>query len=468
MPDFLKDIRFLLAVGIFAVLSFVIGPMASNSPLMLTVLLLGASVVGVCIFSRWWGALILIGMAPFYGFFRFVWELSPAMVLIKEAIVALIAVSWLLEDIFLKRIKLPRNPILMPLGVFLFILAVQFLRTGTPMQSLFGLRIYITYVPLFYVMLTEKITDRKLKAVLFLMIFVAMMTVAYGFWQWSLGIEALRDFDLAKAGPNITSMGYLRVFSTYPGPEYFAANLILQLLLLLGLITATNNVPTKVIYSACIGLMLFMLANTLYRSMWIMAIIAAASILVITRRYRYIIIMALVLFAIIHYSPPYVKERAGFTFSKEDESYQIRKELYLKTNVITILENIIGYGVGSSLGGEAFTNRTGRRQISSLLMGGATESWLASVSIELGIVGLVVYLWLMISVIRVALYVYRESSDLLWRGLGLAFSAFAIGDLVVSSFFLVPACFPAGDLYFWFLAALLAQKYHALAYQSPA
>jgi hypothetical protein len=29
---------------------------------------------------------------------------------------------------------------------------------------------------------------------------------------------------------------------------------------------------------------------------------------------------------------------------------------------------------------------------------------------------------------------------------------------------LVPACFPAGDLYFWFLSALLANKYHQLEY----
>ncbi|MDO9069268.1 MAG: hypothetical protein Q7W05_12515 [Deltaproteobacteria bacterium] len=438
--------------------------MASTSPLNLTIMLLGAAVIGVCIFSRWWGVLILIGLAPFYGFIRFVLEVSPVMVLIKEAIVILISVSWLLEDVFLKRIKLPRNPVLMPLGIFLFILVIQFLRTGTPMQSLFGLRVYITYLPLFYVMLTEKITDRKFKTVLFVMIITAMMTVAYGFWQWSVGIEGLRAFDLAKAGPNISAGGYLRVFSTYAGPEYFAANLILQMLLLFGLITASRGITAKTIYLVCIGLMVFMLATTLYRSMWVLAIIAAGAILVITRRYRYIIVMSLILFAIIQYSPPYIKERAGLTFSKEDESYQIRKELYLKTNVINVLENIIGYGVGSSMGGEAFVNRTGSRYSSRLLMGGSTESWLSSVTIELGVAGLLVYLWLMFAVIKMALLVYRESSELLWKGFGLGFSAFAIGDLVVSSFFLVPACFPAGDLYFWFLTAMMARKYHELYY----
>ncbi|MDP2807278.1 MAG: hypothetical protein Q8O74_03970 [bacterium] len=463
----MKNIKALLVLGVLAVLGFIIGPMAGTDPKKLMVLLVVATVVSLCMFSRWWGVLVLIGLAPFYGFARFVLEVPPSMILIKEAIVVLISVSWLLEDVFLKRIKLPQNPVLMPLGIFLFILIIQFLRTGTPMQSLFGLRIYITYVPLFYVVLTEKITNRRLETALFLMVFTAMLTVAYGFWQWSVGLEGLRAFGLAKAGPNISSMGYLRVFSTYAGPEYFAINLILNMLILFGLITASKNVTAKTIYSVCIGLMMFMLAATLYRSMWIMALVAAAAILAITRRYRYIIVMALVLFAVIQYSPPYVKERAGVTFSKDDESYQIRKELYFKTNVINVLENIIGYGVGSSMGNISFSGQTGRVHSSRLLMGGATESWLASVTIELGVIGLLVYLWLMVAVIKTSLYIYKSASEVFWRALSLGFSAFAIGYLVVSSFFLVPACFPAGDLYFWFLTAIMAKKYHELVYETP-
>jgi hypothetical protein len=468
MFDFLKNIKVLLAAGVFALLSLIIGPMASATPLKLSVILLGMAVVGICLFSRWWGALILIALAPFYGFVRFVMEVPQSVMLIKEVIVVIISISWLLDDIFLKRVKLPQNPVLLPLGIFLFILIVQFLRTGDPMQSLFGLRMYITYVPLFYVMLTEKITDRRLKTALFVMVLAAMLTVVYGFWQWAIGIDQLRDLGLAKAGPNIEAGGYLRVFSTYAGPEYFAANLILQMLILFSLFTASSSVVAKVVYSICIGLMIFMLANTLYRSMWVMALVSFTAILVIVKKYRYIFIMALVLFAVLQYSPPYVKERAGMTFSRDDESYQIRKELYFKTNVINVMENIIGYGVGSSLGGEAFVRQTGGRLSSRLLMGGSTESWLASVTIELGVAGLLVYLWLMISVIKISLYVFKLAPDAFWRSLGLGFSAFAVGDLVVSSFFLVPACFPAADLYFWFITAMMAKKYHQLVYQKAA
>jgi hypothetical protein len=467
MLDYLKNIKVLLVAGVFALLSLIIGFMSTASPLKLSVVLFGIAVVGLCLFSRWWGALILIALAPFYGFARFVLEVPTSVILIKEAIVIIIAVSWLLDDIFLKRIKIPRNPILMPLGIFLFILAVQFLRTGNPVQGLFGLRIYITYVPLFYVLLTEKISDRQMKVSLFIMIFTVMLTVAYGFWQWTVGIDNLRMLGLAKAGPNIQAGEYLRVFSTYAGPEYFAANLIMQTLVLFSLIASTRNLAGKVIYSVCIGLMLFMLGATLYRSMWAMALVSITAILVLVRKYRYIFIIALALYALIQYSPSYVKERASLTFSREDESYQIRKELYFKTNVINVLENIIGYGVGASLGGEAYQMQTGGRRASSLLMGGSTESWLASVAIELGLAGLLVYIWLMISIIKVSVHVYRKADDAFWRGLGLGFSAFAIGDLVVSSFFLVPACFPAGDLYFWFLTAMMAKKYHQLVYQSP-
>ena len=469
MFNLLKNTRVILFLGVLAVLGFIIGPMAGTDPKGLMIILLAATAGGLCLFNRWWGVLILIGLAPFYGFVRFVLDVPQSLILIKELIVVLISVSWLLEDIFLKRVKLPRNPVLMPLGIFIFILLIQFLRTGTPVQSLFGLRVYVTYMPLFYVLLTEKITDRRLKTALFLMVFMAMLTVVYGFWQWAIGIDQLRDLGLAKAGPNIQAGEYLRVFSTYAGPEYFAANLILQMLILFSLFTSSSSVTAKVVYSICIGLMIFMLANTLYRSMWIIALVSFTAILVIVRKYRYIFIMIIILFAVVQYSPPYVKERAGLTFSKNDESYQIRKELYLKHNVITVMENIIGYGVGSSFGGETYTKQTGSRYANKLLIGGgATESWLASVTIELGVAGLLVYLWIMVSVVKMSLYVFKTAPDVLWRALGLGYSAFAIGDLVGSFFFLFPACFPAGDLYFWFITAMMAKKYHQLVYQKVA
>lgn len=464
-----KNIRIIiLTLGILAVLGFIIGPMAGTDPKGLMIILLAVTAGGLCLFNRWWGVLILIGLAPFYGFVRFVLDVPQSLILLKETVVVLISISWLLEDIFLKRVKLPRNPVLMPLGIFLFILMIQFLRTGTPVQSIFGLRVYITYVPLFYVMLTEKITDKRLKTALFLMVFTAMLTVAYGFWQWTIGLDGLESFGLAKAGPNIAAGGYLRVFSTYAGPEYFAANLILQMLILFSLFASSSSVVSKIVFSVCIGLMVFMLASTLYRSMWIIAIVSFTAILVVVGKYRYIFIMILILFAVVQYSPPYIKERAGLTFSKDDDSYRIRKELYLKHNVITVLENIIGYGVGSSFGGEAYVKQTGSRYANKILIGGGiTESWLASITIELGVAGLLVYFWLMVSVIKISLYVFRAAPDALWRALGLGYSAFAIGDLVGSFFFLFPACFPAGDLYFWFLASIMAQKYHQLAYGAP-
>lgn len=283
-------------------------------------------------------------------------------------------------------------------------------------------------------------------------------------------VVGLGGFKGFKSGQGRSQYRRRRIFASFfhlPGPEYFAANLILQMLILVSLIPSSRNIAGKVTYFVCICLMMFMLVTTLYRSMWIMALVSFAAFLAIIRKYRYAILMVLALFLVIQYSPSYVKERAMGTFSKDDVSYQVRKELYLKVNVINVLENIIGYGVGSSLGGESFTLRTGRRYSGSLLSGGMTESWLTSVTIELGVVGFVVYLWLMIAIIKTSLYVYRESSDLFWRGIGLAFSAFVIGDLVVSSFFLVPACFPAGDLYFWFLTGLMANKHHEIVYENP-
>ena len=123
--------------------------------------------------------------------------------------------------------------------------------------------------------------------------------------------------------------------------------------------------------------------------------------------------------------------------------------------MIAITDNIIGYGLGSSVALESFQSRTGRRNIFKLFGGGNTESWLASVAIELGLIGMVVYIWLMITVIQQGLAIFRSGLPPLWQGLGAAFASFATGLLVISSFFMAPTLLPAGDLYFWFFAGIM-------------
>ncbi len=142
------------------------GSASSTQPLKLLALLGGIGVVYVCLFHRWWGVILLLGMAPFYGFIRYVLDIPPSWALYKEGMVILIVTGWLVEDVVLRRKQYAQNPLMLPLGVFLFVLLVQFLRAPDPVQAVFGLRVYVTYVPIFYVLLTEQPDDRQVKAAL--------------------------------------------------------------------------------------------------------------------------------------------------------------------------------------------------------------------------------------------------------------------------------------------------------------
>ncbi len=432
-----------------------LGQTLVEMPMRLITIAGGLLVMVACLTNRWLGLLLLLSIAPFYGFLRFVIELSPTQILFKEFMIVLITAGWLIEDIVIKREKMIANRISPLLGMFLAVIFVQYLRSPDPMQAMYGLRVYVTYVPVFFVLLTEQPSERWIKIAVTLIVAATTVTLIYGFWQSAVGLERLKELGLAKAGPNISAIGVIRVFSTYAGPEYFGLNLVLQMMVLSGVLPSLRRRWVKVACFALIIAMSALLLLTLYRSLWIMAIISFGALLFLTRRYAYVLLVAAALVGVMFFLPDYIKTRAEMSFGQEDESYQIRRALYLNLNVANVANNMIGYGVGSSLGLETFQSRTGRRSVYKLLGGGITESWLASVSIELGLLGLIVYVWMMIRIIAQSVAVYHSGLPPLWRGLGVGFASFAIGMLVLSAFFMAPTLLPAGDLYFWFMTGLM-------------
>ncbi|MEW6685364.1 MAG: hypothetical protein AB1393_04055 [Candidatus Edwardsbacteria bacterium] len=412
--------------------------------------------VYLCLFKRWAGLWLLFCTLPFYGFLRYVVELTPLQILAKELMVVLLTSGWFLQEVMMKKKPLVTSSIHLPLRVFLYILFVQLLRAPSPLQGTFGLRYIATYVPIFYLVSNLTLSREQIRKVILALILVTMVTVIYGFFQVSAGLSGLRELGLAKVGSNLSVRGVLRVFSTYAGPEYFGVNLIFQSAIAFSLLFSNLQRRWKIFLLLSGIMMSFLLILTLARVLWVMYLLVLSALGLMAKKPRFVVAVTALLLAMFLITPSYVRERATTSFTTEDESYKARKIVYFQWAFINVLERVPGTGLGTTAAGVVYAERTGHKmEAKGLLGGGATESWHTTLAIEMGLLGWVVYVWLVIQIIRYAYSVFRESKDSFFRWSSLGFTAFTIGLFLASFVCQAPACFPAGDAYFWFFSGLM-------------
>ena len=413
--------------------------------------------------NRWYGIVMLLTVAPVYGFLRYVIGLSNQQIIIKEALVVLITASSLAVKIVLEKRTLKWYEFDKFLSIFLFMAFIQFLRSPDPIMGLLGIRILATYIPLYYVVRYERPSNAQIKTAILIVFIVLCLTTVYGLWQSAIGLTRLEEMGLAKVA---TSMGVatknnemIRIFSTFAGPEYFGATLIFAVLLLISLWVTLDKVFVKILFMAAIAMMIMAVGLTLVRLEWAMLAVGILVLGVATRNYRVIIgVMVLGLIAIT-FAPEAVVERAKMSFGREDESYTARKEVYLEWNIVNIGENIVGTGIGTTNGASVYAKLSKRNVVSNLIGGGNTESWYTAIAIEMGIIGLIVYLGLWILIIRHSFQIYMTSLNKYIKGLALGYMSFACSMAIFNVVAPMPACFPAGDLYFWVLLGIITVMY---------
>ncbi|MDI6739177.1 MAG: O-antigen ligase family protein [Candidatus Edwardsbacteria bacterium] len=441
------------------------GWIASGAQFALLGTIIGFALLGYGGFiNRWHGIGLLLLMAPFYGFLRFVVGLSSQQIIIKELMVVVITASTLAVHKAIRLTKITRYPHDTILGIFLFLLIVQLLRTPDPVMGVLGLRVLATYIPLYYVIRYENPPVQSVRRMLAVVFTVVIITAVYGLWQAVIGKTRLMELGLDKMGTSIGASGVsnpeaLRIFGTYAGPEYFGATLIMTILLAMSLWYKTRLKLLKIILPITAAAMILAVGLTLVRIEWMMLAIGFVILSAILRRYYLIPIMIAMSIIAVLVAPGPIVERARFSFGQEDESYTARTEVYTKWNISNVSENMLGTGLGTTNAASIYGRLGQRNIVTNLLGGGNTESWYTAMAIETGIAGLLVYLWLQVAIIRFGLLIVRTSRDPTLPWLAAGFVSFTGAMLVANAVTPMSACFPAGDLYFWVLLGLLTALY---------
>ena len=135
-----------------------------------------------------------------------------------------------------------------------------------------------------------------------------------------------------------------------------------------------------------------------------------------------------------------------------DPSLQSRLQ-QVRTSLAYASKHPLGVGIGA-ISSDKYIHLVevvGRSNVNSLF---STENGFLTVLVEMGVVGLGVYIWLMFSIFKQGFKIFRGLTDnfLKWLALGLLSSCFVF---FVSQFFNESLLSYPMNFYFWFLLGLL-------------
>lgn len=355
---------------------------------------------------------------------------------VDDLLLVVIGFGWFAKTAIFKELGLVRKTALnRPILVYMVACAIStgfgvMIEGVRPLPAFFFVLKFFEYYVVYF-MVVNHIRERKqVKAFLVAMLVVCAIASLIGIAQIPGGGRVAAPFEGEEGEPN-TFGGYL----------------VLMLSVVLGLLLTTPSRRQKWCLFALIPLILLPLLATLSRSSW-SAIIPMYFTFLILHKRRVLLVIVLVLAVVVGplLVPANVKKRFMYTFTEEkgwskkvaggvalDASSSARLDSWKLALQGWTQRPLLGFGV------------TGF---------GFLDAQYFRVLVETGVVGLAAFLWLIITLFREALRVYRQAQDPLFKGLSMGFVAGFVAMLThgISSntFVIVRIMEP-----FWFLAALV-------------
>jgi len=299
--------------------------------------------------------------------------------------------------------------------------------------SIFYLLKYLEYYLLFFMVSNNIRSYKQVKVFVSLIIVVAFIISAYAWVQHFSGVERVTAPFEGEVGEANTLGGYL----------------ILIIMLVSGLLFNSGSRKLQFILVAVLTLAFPALLFTLSRGSWFSFLPAVIILALFTGKGKPLLLAGLMAVVLLYHAifPSYVQERVKSTFAREreysffgrrltfDESTSARIDSFKYAYQKWIKKPVLGHGVGSSV--PVIDNQYSR------------------VIIEVGTIGLIVFLWILGMIFRVAVFVLRElKKDTFASGLTAGFIAGFVGLILhaftAETFILIRIMEP-----FWFLTAIV-------------
>jgi hypothetical protein len=381
--------------------------------------------LAILIFSMLLSPEIIVGEVP--G--------RDVVIRIDDLMLIIITFAWMAKTAINKGLALfKKTPLNKAIGAYILVCVIATLRgiaVGyvVPEKGLLYTLRYIEYF-LLYILVVNHIHNRKQIRFFITAFFITCAIVSvYGIIQIPQGIRVSAPFEGRTGEPN-TFGGYL----------------LFIFCLALGLLLKRMPRNTKYALAGLVILISFPFLYTLSRASYI-AIIFSFLIFILFSKRKLVLITVMVTIAVsvILIRPEAVFFRVKYTFSLEDESLAKIGNVYLdyssSARIFSWMDSFKTWQkhplLGRGITGTGFIDGQYIRTLP-----------------ELGIIGLLAFLWLLWIIYKNSLDIYRQMDDNLYKGLTLGFMAgfvgLAVHALTANTFILIRIMEP-----FWFITGII-------------
>ena len=331
---------------------------------------------------------------------------------LEDFLLVFIGLSWFARTAIDKSTGLFRKtPLNQPIAAYIVVSFVATLwgKITGDVQGVAGFFFvlkYFEYMIVFFMIVNYVNTTEQAKRLLFCLFLTCFIVSIYGLMQIPGGERISAPFEGARGEPN-TFGGYL----------------VLMGAVAVALLDYLKDIRVRLGLAVLLVVLLISLLYTQSRASYLATIPAYLAFSLLSRRRFYLIaglIITLALGPLI--IPRVAKERIAFTFKQPETKGQIQfGNVRLDTSASA---RIIGYK--QSLSDWRKKPILGYGVIGHHFM----DAQYPRILVETGIIGLLAFLWLMLSLFRVGIVNWRDSHDDLLRGLSVGLLAGLVGLLV--------------------------------------
>lgn len=344
----------------------------------------------------------LDALKPYFEF-----SLGPFVFINPAGIATLIILGGGLLYIIVNKVNILDPPASRPYLVFLAISLLTLLLTP---DRLVGISDWIRLVSIFviYILILNLFeTEEKINKLFQAVLISVIVPSAVGFYQF-----------LTDTG-NQSVYGFNRIFATFIHPNPYAFYLTMLLPMGIVLLFKDGFSSRKIILGILCATMGISLILTYTRVAWIAVFLAI--VLLGTFRYRKLLLISVPLFFLLIKFDPFLARRLGdvFEFSSyynPQNSFLWRIEYWSKVIPLILSRPILGHGLSSF----SFYSR-----------GWAAHNDYLRVAFETGFIGLGAYLWILLSLLRRAIYVYKRIGMQYFKCLTLGFISIFIAYITI-------------------------------------
>jgi O-antigen ligase len=334
-------------------------------------------------------------LRPWWGLFMVAFMLPLTATTYSVAIIGLTFICLILNR---DRFKTEIPPALVPAILFMATAVLAAVFSLMRVESMKTLPLYAAYFMVFYssaLLFKDRII---LKTALLFQIISALILSAYGIYQYFfVKVPTAIAWVDVKQFPELAT----RVYGTLENPNVLAEYLVLVIPVVLGLLWAARRFGQKIFYTVILGFLILCLVLTFSRGGWLGLALAVIVFAALKEPRLLILLMALALISPL-FMPSVVANRVASIGSLEDSSNAFRVTIWIAA--LRMMKDYWLTGVG--LGLSAFARVYRDYMIAGTPALHAHNLYL-EMGIEVGIAGLLAFLWMIAAGLSRALYSIR-------------------------------------------------------------